>query len=358
MYYDIPEITDLAATLAAKTASGSSSMLSTMLNIPSFDGFSKLATTLLSQNIVQLASDGTGFLPNPTIVSTIIRDGVANITPSINSDATAMFNSIAGKIAINPTGVVTQAAFNNTENVLATIAQTFSKSTSTQVVSLFNTNNDAAQYGSISNAVGGALQENSNLSSKGIRDLSNATIFQEKVNKTVADAQFNTTQVARQAAVDGVNNPIFDRSSQTSLHQISSPEFSGDNDDGYELYVRRTVYWAYGPGTDYDSAALRSSTGRQLEQGTSAAVDPAFIPYLSRIEFPDIGTRYATDTGGAVKARAASAGSAPVIDVFFLNKSDAIAFANKSSDYITVRVYPPKSSYKYAANSSPTYGVA
>ena len=358
MYYNIPEITNLAANLIAKTASSSISMLTTMLNIPNFDGFSESASTLLSQNIVQLKPDGTGFLPNPTIVSKTIRDGIANMTPAINSNATTMFNSIAGKIPINPEGAITQTGFSSTESLLSTITQNFSKSTSTQVVNLFNTNNDAAQYGSINNAVDSAFQQNSNLSPKGIRDLNDPAVFEEKVNKTVADAQSNTTQVSYQTAVNNVNNPVFDKSSQNNLQQISSPQFSGDNSDGYEVYVRRTVYWAYGPGTDYDSAALRSSTGRQLEQGTSVAVDPAFIPYLSRVEFPDIGTRYATDTGGAVKARTAGGGSTPVIDVFFLNKNDALAFASKYPDYVTVKVYPPKSSYKYAANSSPTYGVA
>ena len=358
MYYNIPELTNLAANLQAKTASNSVSMLQSMLNIPSFDGFSEAASGLLPQNIIQVKPDGLEFLPNSTIVDKALREGIAEIVPSINANATSLFNSIAGKTLVNPEGVVTQISFDDTTSSLATISQQFSKSTSSQIVNLFNINNNTSQYGNINNAVETAFQKNAALSPKGIRDLNNSDVFQDRVSKTVSDAQSNTYSISYQMTVNSVNNPTFNNTSQNNLQQISTPQFSGTNEDGYEVYVRRTVYWAYGPGTDYDSAALRSSTGRRLEEGISVAVDPSFIPYLSRIEFPDIGTRYATDTGGAVKARTASGGTAPIIDVFFFNKNDALAFANKNKDYITVKVYPPKSPYKYAANSSPTYGVA
>jgi len=358
VYYNISELTNLAANLQAKTAASSAPLLNSMLNIPSFDGFSEASSSLLPQNIIQVKPDGLEFLPNPTLVDNALREGIAGIKSSIDRNATALFNSVAGKTVVNPQGVVTQIGFDNTINTLATISQQFSKITSSQVINLFNINTKSYQYGTINNAVESAFQQNAKLSPKAIRDLNDSTFFENKILKTVSDAQTNTYNASYQMTANSVNSPTFSKSSQNNLQQISSPQFSGSNEEGYDVYVRRTVYWAYGPGTDYDSAALRSSTGRRLEEGISVAVDPAFIPYLSRVVFPDIGTRYATDTGGAVKARTASGGTAPVIDVFFFNKNDALIFANKNKDYITVKVYPPKSPYKYAANSSPNYGVA
>ena len=59
-----------------------------------------------------------------------------------------------------------------------------------------------------------------------------------------------------------------------------------------------------------------------------------------------------------MKARTASGGKTPIVDVFFAKKEDALRFANSTPEYITVKVYPPKTRYKYVANASPTYGTA
>jgi 3D (Asp-Asp-Asp) domain-containing protein len=104
------------------------------------------------------------------------------------------------------------------------------------------------------------------------------------------------------------------------------------------LTVRLTVYWARGGGTDADSRRLRSSTGYTLKQGDSIAVDPRIIPYDSEVIIPNVGLVKAVDTGTAVKGKVASSGRLPVIDVFFINKTDALRFANSNPKVVKVAV--------------------
>lgn len=104
------------------------------------------------------------------------------------------------------------------------------------------------------------------------------------------------------------------------------------------LTVRLTVYWARGSGTDADSRRMRSSTGYTLKQGDSIAVDPKIIPYAKEVLIPNVGLVKAVDTGSAVVSKTASGGKLPVIDVFFVNKSDAINFANSNPKIVKVAV--------------------
>jgi 3D (Asp-Asp-Asp) domain-containing protein len=104
------------------------------------------------------------------------------------------------------------------------------------------------------------------------------------------------------------------------------------------LTVRLTVYWARGAGTDADSRRMRSSTGYTLKQGDSIAVDPRIIPYNKEVIIPHVGLVKAVDTGSAVVGKVASGGKLPVIDVFFVNKSDAIDFADSHPKIVKVAV--------------------
>jgi len=106
-----------------------------------------------------------------------------------------------------------------------------------------------------------------------------------------------------------------------------------------KIKVRLTVYWARGGDTDTDSAKRKSSSGSKLKEGISVAVDPKLIPYYKRLYIPNLGLRVAHDTGTAVKNRKASNGKLPIIDVFFLNKKDALRFAYNNPKIVTVSVY-------------------
>jgi len=106
-----------------------------------------------------------------------------------------------------------------------------------------------------------------------------------------------------------------------------------------KMKVRLTVYWAKGGNTDSDSAKRKSSSGSKLREGISVAVDPKLIPFYKRLYIPNLGLRVAHDTGTAVKNKKASNGKLPVIDVFFLNKRDALNFAYNNPKIVTVSVY-------------------
>lgn len=119
------------------------------------------------------------------------------------------------------------------------------------------------------------------------------------------------------------------------------------------ILARVTVYWAYGKGTDAWSAKRQSSTGARLECGQHAAVDPKVIPYGSKLKLQKNGRPIlvkAVDTGGAVKQRKAaiamaktpSQRKAPVVDLFFAHKSDALAYANSHPAYQWVDVQLPQ----------------
>lgn len=121
-----------------------------------------------------------------------------------------------------------------------------------------------------------------------------------------------------------------------------------------KILARVTTYWAEGGDTDPWSAKNQSSTQTPLVCLHHAAVDPKVIPYGSTILI-QFGTGRiavkAVDTGGAVKSRKAARKlgltpqeqNAPVVDVFFQKKEDAIQYNENNCPYQWVEViYPPQ----------------
>ena len=121
--------------------------------------------------------------------------------------------------------------------------------------------------------------------------------------------------------------------------------FTGDK----SLLARVTVYWAHGGrGADRYTRQHKSATGLRLHQG-HCAVDPKKIPYGSRVVLPDGTALSAVDTGSAVRNRKAARKlgrtnperNAIVIDKFFENKRQALAWANSNPPFVSVKVVPP-----------------
>src|SRR5207237_7469545 len=121
--------------------------------------------------------------------------------------------------------------------------------------------------------------------------------------------------------------------------------FTRDN----SLLARVTVYWAHGGrGADRYTRQHKSATGLRLQQG-HCAVDPRKIPYGSRVVLPDGTALSAVDTGSAVRNRKAARKSgrnvyernAIVIDKFFENKRQALAWANANPSFVNVQVITP-----------------
>jgi len=133
--------------------------------------------------------------------------------------------------------------------------------------------------------------------------------------------------------------PEINAPSKKYIINPSIEHFVKNNTPKKELKVRITAYWAKGGDTDGWSAKRQSSTGVKLRPNVSVAVDPSIIPYFSRIYIPNLGFRVAHDTGTAVINKKASGGKYPVIDIFFLNKKDALKFANNNPKIVKVKVY-------------------
>ena len=106
-----------------------------------------------------------------------------------------------------------------------------------------------------------------------------------------------------------------------------------------EIKVRLTAYWAKGSNTDSWSAKRQSSTGATLKPNKSVAVDPRIIPYFSKLYIPNLGFRFAHDTGTAVINKKASKGKYPVVDIFFMTEKEAMRFVNSNPKVVKVAVY-------------------
>jgi 3D (Asp-Asp-Asp) domain-containing protein len=106
-----------------------------------------------------------------------------------------------------------------------------------------------------------------------------------------------------------------------------------------EIKVRLTAYWAKGSGTDSWSAKRQSSTGATLKPNKSVAVDPRIIPYFSKLYIPNLGFRFAHDTGTDVIRKKASHGKYPIVDIFFMTEKEAMRFVNNNPKVVKVAVY-------------------
>jgi 3D (Asp-Asp-Asp) domain-containing protein len=110
----------------------------------------------------------------------------------------------------------------------------------------------------------------------------------------------------------------------------------------YSALARITVYW-HREG----SGEHASWNGTSLHSG-HCAVDPKKIPYASKVVFPDAAC-VAVDTGPNVVNRKAARScgrnaaerNAIVIDRFFDNKQEALAWSNAHPHFMTVRILTP-----------------
>ena len=359
MFYGGTGSTNSLASLQGLIGSITPQTFQGMTSIPPFSPSNQQITNLLPQNFISISNNGIPTLPNPSNFLQGLDSSIASIAPNLVGTATGLLNSLVGKTLGSVGNFLAGGIFNDVFNQLIGIAQGFSTLSNNQMLDILNNNISAQQIGSLNASVAGAFNQFTNISPTTIRNLAtNPQLFNNQINSLAGNAQQNLTQTAQQMASTQVNNPGFSNSGQFPLQQYSLPAFSGNNQDGTELRIRRTVYWSYGPGTDSYSAAKMSSTGRVLAEGISAAVDPSIIPYLSRIVFPDIGDRVATDTGGAVKRRVASGGRLPIVDIYFENRQNALAFANQYPKEVTIKFYPPKTRYQYSKGAPPAYGSA
>jgi hypothetical protein len=124
---------------------------------------------------------------------------------------------------------------------------------------------------------------------------------------------------------------------------LTSPLFGVER----PVLARVTVYWKA------EGSGLRAFyNGARLRDG-HCAVDSKKIPFGSKVIFPDA-TCVAVDTGPDVVNRKAARQSgrnkleraALVVDRFFETKSDAMAWVEAHSPFMTLQIVPPASRAK------------
>ena len=137
------------------------------------------------------------------------------------------------------------------------------------------------------------------------------------------------------------NNEITSPSTKPIIYNKDKmvDNFIKTNTPKKEIKVRLTAYWAKGSDTDSWSAKRQSSTGATLKPNRSVAVDPRIIPYFSKLYIPNLGFRFAHDTGTDVIRKKASHGKYPVVDIFFMTEKEAMRFVNNNPKIVKVAVY-------------------
>jgi 3D (Asp-Asp-Asp) domain-containing protein len=123
---------------------------------------------------------------------------------------------------------------------------------------------------------------------------------------------------------------------------LAASGLDGNRDSRSNLHsfpeARVTVYWME---SDAYTQSLKSSSGIKLKDKIHAAVDPELISYGSKIWIEGWGEYIAVDTGSAVKKRTAArklGKDVPVIDIFFMDKKEALQAAETRPSFARVVV--------------------
>ena len=360
MDFNTSTIKDSTSIFTSKAGDGVSS--SDLTSSPATDQLSSIIEPVTPSNTVKYDSQGIPQIGSISNLTNTIKSSIGKATAFITGAASAALNSVIGasKIVLGSSDSLYKN-FNQLENILKMQAQNFSTTSNSQTTSILSILDNSIDTSTISNSMLTPLDETNNYSPKTVRDLRYPDNYNKNLSNIVNKSLSNGTQESLRLSLNSANyNPI-GNSGQSALTQMSSQSYSGNYTQPVRMKVRRTVYWAQGPGADADTALYKSATGRVLKQGISVAVDNNVknggIAFLSRVVFDDIGERFAVDWGSDVAKRTASKGALPIVDVFFDNREDAEKFANSTPLEVFVTVYPPRTKYTYALNSPPTYGL-
>ena len=262
MYYQALSIENIA-----NLSNLGQDVMQSLQNMPSIDS---AATPLTPSNFTGFNSGEALNTLSPKSFDFKLDTAITDFANQIGKEVTDMFNSLKG-ISL-PSESTIESASTSLDQSLSKIQDQFSIESNNQVLSIFNVNETVESLGAINQSYKSIFDQAANISPKGIRDLNDSSNLMQKASQTTEQATQSIKQEVERQVAEQVQNKTFTQNSQNNLQQMSVPQFSGDNKNGFDLFVRLTVYWAKGSGTDKDSAAKRSSTGRQLAPGVTAAV--------------------------------------------------------------------------------------
>ncbi len=136
---------------------------------------------------------------------------------------------------------------------------------------------------------------------------------------------------------------------QQVIEMVSRTQGVRPGGSGKSCLASITCYWKIGRDTDHWTRAGQSSTGVTLRRGV-VAVDPKVIPYGSLVLIEGVpGAFVAADCGSAVidrvavrkTARNPQESQAIVIDVFFVEEKDGLAFDARLPKFVKIQYFAP-----------------
>lgn len=304
-----------------------------IVNLPILSEFSQSAEGLLPVNLIKIGADGKADLLSLTELQQALSKGLGDIKGYLEGEVLGLFQNLKGEV---------EAVYDQAKEVyseITNLGDTLKKDNSLvfdAAISALNgatgLNINAQSLATLKKAGQDTMKNFSNLSPKQIKDLADPDFFGKIVNTTL-DASIAATGVAAEILGEqSISNAQLDDSSYMDLFKSESPE----KDKTIPVY--RQVYWAKGEGATPEAAAQKSSSGAQLVDNYSLAVNNTDIQIGDKITFADDNKeREAVDI--ATKSKGLSiTGPYPVVAIFFENRDKALEYQKNYSKYINATI--------------------
>jgi len=107
----------------------------------------------------------------------------------------------------------------------------------------------------------------------------------------------------------------------------------GSKEQSSRIRVRLTFY--SGQDDQWGDRVAWNQVAR-AKKGRTVAADPTIFPYGTWLHIPGFGDMRVEDTGSAVKARVASQGRDPVIDVYVAEESEVNRLSSSLPEYVEI----------------------
>jgi hypothetical protein len=304
-----------------------------IVNLPILSEFSQSAEGLLPVNLIKIGADGKVDLLSLTELQQALSKGLGDIKGYLEGEVLGLFQTLKGEV---------EAVYDQAKEVyseITNLGDTLKKDNSLvfdAAISALNgatgLNINAQSLATLKKAGQDTMKNFSNLSPKQIKDLADPDFFGKIVNTTL-DASIAATGVAAEIlGQQSISNTQLDNSSYMDLFKSASPEKEKT------IPVYRQVYWAKGEGATPEAAAQKSSSGAQLIDNYSLAVNNTDIQIGDKITFADDNKeREAVDI--ATKSKGLSiTGPYPVVAIFFENRDKALEYQKNYSKYINATI--------------------
>lgn len=304
-----------------------------IVNLPILSEFSQSAEGLLPVNLIKIGADGKADLLSLTELQQALSKGLGDIKGYLEGEVLGLFQTLKGEV---------EAVYDQAKEVyseITNLGDTLKKDNSLvfdAAISALNgatgLNINAQSLATLKKAGQDTMKNFSNLSPKQIKDLADPDFFGKIVNTTL-DASIAATGVAAEIlGQQSISNTQLDNSSYMDLFKSASPEKEKT------IPVYRQVYWSKGEGATPEAAAQKSSSGAQLVDNYSLAVNNTDIQIGDKIIFADDNKeREAVDI--ATKSKGLSiTGPYPVVAIFFENRDKALEYQKNYSKYINATI--------------------